>query len=146
VTVAQLESAVKANRPARPADGDRPHADGLADELAKALGVEAAKVETILQDNRPARPADGQRPPRGERPPAGPKGGWPGESGLVSALATGLNLPEATVKAAVDKLQADHEAEHATREADRYAAIAKALGVEASAVKAAFEAVRPAQP
>jgi hypothetical protein len=50
------------------------------------------------------------------------------------------------VTAALAKLEAAHRAEHAARHAAQYAAIAKTLGVEASAVQSAFEAVRPAKP
>ena len=65
---------------------------------------------------------------------------------MITALATGLNLDEATVKAAFDKLDAAHKADHAADHDAEYAAIAKTLGVDADAVKAAFEAARPAKP
>ena len=48
------------------------------------------------------------------------------------------------MKAAIDKLHADHEAEHAARRDAMSAAVAKQLGLSADAVKAAFEANRPA--
>ena len=143
VTTDQLSAAIKANRPAKPAGDD------MATALATALGVDATKVKTILDANRPARPSAGTKPPAGAKPPAGDRparGAKPDDSKLITALATGLSLDEATVKAAVDKLDADRQAAHETQETARYAAIAKSLGVDADAVKAAFEAARPAKP
>ena len=140
VTTDQLKAAVEANQPSKPT-GDR--GDGMATALATALGVDAAKVETILDANRPARPAKGTKPAAGTRPARGAK---PDNSKLVAALATGLSLDEATVKAAFDTLEADRKAAHETAEDARYAAIATALGVDAAAVEAAFEAARPAKP
>jgi hypothetical protein len=149
VTADQLQSALDA---ARPADKpDKGPAD-LASELAGALNVDASKVQSILEANRPAPPdgAKGDRGPRGEgRGPGGPPpGGRPGfdNSALVSALAKGLNVDEATVKAALDKIAASHEADHAARETAFYAAIAKSLGVDASAVQKAFDAACPKPP
>lgn len=135
VTTAQLQTAIDANQPSRP-DGRR--GEDMAATLAAALGVETAKVQTILDANRPA-----QRP---ARPARGAKPGKPDNSKLVSVLATGLNLDEATVKAALAKLEADRKTAHETQEDARYAAIATALGVDAANVEAAFEAVRPARP
>ena len=142
VTTAQLKAAMAANRTnpsARPADGAR-RGDGMATELAAALGVEAAEVQAILTANRPAKPAAGTaaaRPPRGARP---------SNTKLIAALASGLNLDTAKVKAAFAKIEAARKAEHAARHAAMYAAIASDLGVGADAVKAAFEANRPAKP
>jgi hypothetical protein len=146
VTTDQLQSALDA---ARPTDKpDRGPAD-LASELADALNVDASKVRSILEANRPA-PPDGDRGPRGEgRGPGGPPpGGRPGfdDSALVSALAKGLNVDEATVKAALGKIAASHEADHTARETAFYAAIAKSLGVDASTVQKAFEAACPRPP
>jgi hypothetical protein len=61
-------------------------------------------------------------------------------------LAKGLNVDESTVKAALDKIAASHEADHVARETAFYAAIAKSLGVDASAVQKAFEAACPKPP
>jgi hypothetical protein len=139
VTTTQLQAAIAANRPARPS-GTRPdRGDGMAAELAAALGADAAKVAAILEANRPARPS---APPSSttQRPAK------PDESALIAALASGLNLDQSAVKAALAKVQAAHQAEHAARDNARYAALAKTLCVDTDAVKAAFEAVRPAKP
>ena len=138
VTTAKLTAAIEANRPAPPT-GDRrgDRGAGRASELATALGVEASKVQAILDANRPARPAAGSqaaRPAKHDHPE------------LIAALASGLGIEQATVRAAVDKLEASHQADHQARHDAQYAAIAKTLGLEADAVKTAFEAVRPARP
>ena len=135
VTTAQLQTAIDANQPSRP-DGRR--GEDMAATLAAALGVETAKVQTILDANRPA-----QRP---ARPARGAKSGKPDNGRLVTALAAGLNLDEATVKAAFAKLEGDRKTAHENQEDARYAAIATALGVDAADVESAFEAVRPARP
>jgi hypothetical protein len=64
----------------------------------------------------------------------------------VTALATGLNLDQAAVEAALAKVQAANQADHDARETARFTALAKTLGVDAAKVQAAFEAVRPARP
>jgi hypothetical protein len=139
VTSAQLRSALDASRPARPA-GERPdRGAGMASELATALGVNVAKVRQILDANRPAKPGAGTRP-RGARPRK------PDDAKLVAALAGGLSLDEAAVKAAFAKVEAAHRAEHTARDAAMYAAVAQRLGLSADAVQAAFEANRPARP
>ncbi len=138
VTRAGLTAAIEANRPARPSGerrGDR--GAGLAAELATALGVEASKVQAILDANRPSRPAAGSQAARPAKPD---------HTKLIAALASGLNIEQATVKAAFDKLESSRRADHQARHDAQYAAIAKTLGLEADAVKAAFEAVRPARP
>jgi hypothetical protein len=138
VSTAQLKAAMDANRPANPADGAR--GAGMASELAAALGVDATKVSEILVANRPARSARGTG---GARPARGAKAS---QTKLIAALASGLNLDTATVKAAYTKIEAAHRAEHSAREAVMYAAIAQDLGLSTAAVKAAFEANRPAKP
>jgi hypothetical protein len=139
VSTAELKAAMQATRPAKPA-GDRTRgANAMASELATALGVSTAQVQAILDANRPAKPAagtQGTRPPRGARP---------SNTKLIAALSGGLKLDTATVQAAFDKIDAAHAAEHTTREAAMYAALAAKLGVGADAVKAAFEANRPAK-
>jgi hypothetical protein len=149
VTTDQLQSALDA---ARPTDKpDKGPAD-LASELASALNVDAAKVQSILEANRPTPPAgaDGEdrRPGPGPGPGGPPRGGRPGfdDGALVAALAKGLSIDEATVKAALQKIAAAHEGDHAARESAFYAAIAKSLGVDASAVQKAFEAACPKPP
>jgi hypothetical protein len=138
VTSAQLKAALDASRPANPS-GTRPDPGAeMATALASALNVDVADVKAILDANRPPRPAAGTKP-SGARPAR------PDQSKLVAALASGLNIDAATVKAALDKIEAAHEAEHATREAAMYAAVAKELGLSTDAVKAAFEANRPAK-
>ena len=139
VTSAQLKASLDASKAAKPT-GAKPKGDGRATELASALGVDAAKVKAILDANRPAKPAAGTRPAKGERPAR------PDQSKLITALATGLSLDEATVKAAFDKLGAARKANHTARATAMHAAVAKELGLSAGAVKAAFEANRPAKP
>ena len=133
-----LKAALEANRPAKPAEGDRPGPGQLASDLATALGVETSAVKEILDANKPPKPTS--RPKPGSMPPK------PDTTKLVSALATGLNIDQATVQAAFDKLQAAHEAEHQARETAMFEALAKSLGKTADEVKAAFEANRPAPP
>ena len=141
VTTAQLKAAMQAARPAEPAGGaGRDHADGMATDLAKALGVDVAKVKTILDANRPARPAGDTTP--GTRPAKHD------DAKLVATLASGLNIDQATVKAAFANLDAAHEDghDHGDRASAMYAALAKQLGVSAGAVQAAFEANMPVRP
>jgi hypothetical protein len=151
VTTDQLQSAVEAARPTGKLDGAHDRGD-IAQELADALNVDAAKVRSILEANRPTPPEGGQGygPGAGLGGPRGghPDGGRPGfdDSALIAALATGLNIDQATVKAAFEKLAAAHEADHGARENAFFAAVAKALGLDASAVQKAFEAARPAPP
>jgi hypothetical protein len=139
VTSAQLKAAMDATKPAAGTKDD--HA-GMAAELATALGVDTSAVQSILDANRPAKPAAGTKPTAGSRPKRGAR---PDNTKLITALATGLKLDEATVKAAFAKLDAAHQADHAARETAMYAAIAEQLGVSSDAVKAAFEANRPAK-
>ncbi len=140
VTSAQLKAALDASKPAK---GTKPDGSGMAAELATALGVDAAAVQTILDANRPAKPAAGSKPTAGSRPKPGARRS---NTKLVAALATGLNLNEATVKAALDKIDAAHKADHPSRGDAMTAAIAKQLGLSTDAVRAAFEANRPAKP
>lgn len=152
VTTDKLQSALDA---ARPTDQPKGHRADIGNQLASALGVDAAKVQTILETNRPQRPADANSygPPQGDGAPGGPPGdhadgGRPGfdDSALVAALAKGLSIDEATVKAAFDKIAAAHEADHGARETAFYAAVAQSLGLDAAAVQKAFEAARPQPP
>jgi hypothetical protein len=134
-----LEAALDANRPARPA-GDMPKGgpDRLASDLATALGVDVSAVKKILDANRPPRPAG--RPPQGGAPPKRD------HAALITALASGLSLDEATVKAAFDKLDAARQADETARHTAMYAALAKTLGLSTDAVQSAFEATLPAKP
>jgi hypothetical protein len=174
VTTEKLRAALEAARPTKDERPGRDRGD-LAAELAKALGVKTADVQEVLEANRPARPKNGARPARpkdGTKPPAGRggfggpggpggghgrHGGGPGGPGgrggarfddaaLVAALAKGLDVSEAKVKAALADLVAAREKEHEAREDERYAAIAKTLGLDAADVEKAFEAARPARP
>ena len=100
-----------------------------------------AKVKEILDANRPARPAR-TKGTKGTRPARGAK---PSQTKLIAALASGLDIDTAKVKAALDKTETAHRnADHAARETAMYSALAKQLGVSADAVEAAFEANRPA--
>jgi hypothetical protein len=139
VTTDALKAALDANRPARPSgDGPKGGPQQFASDLASALGVDTSAVKTILDANRPARPAS--------RPAPGTKPAKPDTTALVAALSSGLNLDEATVQAAFDKLEASHRADETARHAAMYAALAKSLNVSSDAVKAAFEAALPAPP
>lgn len=147
VSTIQLKAAVDASKPAK-GSGDKPAS--MASELATALGVDVAKVQAILDANRPARPAAGSAPAAGSGPaagsePTGPRPARPDDSKLVTALATGLKLDEATVQAAFDKLDAAHKSADAARRTAMYAAIGASLGLRSDAVQAAFEANRPAR-
>jgi hypothetical protein len=153
VTTTQLKAALDASRPAKPADGkpgDGKRGDGMATELAKALGVDVSKVTAILDANRPARPANGARP--SGPPPAAPSGTTGGrpprhdDTKLVAALASGLDIDTAKVKAAFATIEAAHKADHGDHDGDMFAAVAKQLGLSTATVKAAFEANRPAMP
>ena len=138
ITTAQLRSAMQATRPAKPTGERRGRGADRAAAIATALGADVAKVEEILEANRPQRPAT--PPANGERPPK------PDQTALIEALADGLGLEQSAVKAALDKLEADHRAEHEQRHTAMYTALAEKLGLEVAAVKAAFEAARPAKP
>lgn len=132
VSVEKMRAALKATRPAKPSEDQRRGPGSLAADLAKALDVDAAKVKEILDANRPPRPEPGERP-----------AGRPDVSKLVSALATGLAIDEATVKAAFDKLDADHKAKESARHTAMAAALAKELGLSTEKVQAALEAAHP---
>lgn len=128
VSSADLKAALEANRPAKPSgDGAK---GGFAADLATALGVEESAVQAILDANKPAgKPAKGSRPD---------------QSALVTALASGLSLDEATVTSALESLHGKHDRRGPGTEL--YATIATALGKTAAEVQAAFEANRPAAP
>jgi hypothetical protein len=88
-------------------------------KLAGALGVSQAKLQAALKSVVPARgqrpagggqppygqpPATGQAPPQGgQRPPGGRRFGA-GRGNLAPALAKKLGLPEAKVRAALQKV------------------------------------------
>ena len=142
VEASKVREILEANRPARPDRGERPR---------PPKGERRA-------------PKDGERPPAGRGPggpgfgpggrgpggpgfgPGGPGGPRGDDSKLVAALAKGLSLSEAKVKAALEELRAAHEKEHDARRTAFYAAVAKTLGKDAAAVQKAFEAERPKAP
>lgn len=139
VTSAQLKSALDASRPAKPT-GERPdRGAAMATALATALGADVAEVSEILDANRPSKPAAAAKR-TGARPAK------PSNARLVAALARGLDIDTAKVKAAFATIEAARRAEHETREQAMYTAVAKELGVSAGAVETAFEANRPAKP
>ncbi len=136
VSSTDLQAAVDAGKPAKQEQrGDR--GAGHSTELASALGVDAAKVKTILDANRPQKGTSTERPARGAKPD---------QTKLAAALASGLDLDAATVKAALAKLDAARAASKDSRHDAMYSAVAKKLGVSASDVKAAFDANRPTPP
>lgn len=100
----------------------------LADALAKALGVDAAKVLKILDDNAPQPPAAGRRPQR-------PDGGR-----LVTALASGLGVSEDKVSAALKTLRGERR-DRARPRGDLMTKLAAELGLDESKVTAAFKDV-----
>jgi hypothetical protein len=143
VSTDTLKAALTAIRPTKPT-GTRPDPGAdFAAAIAKELGVDASKVKEILDANRPPRPA--QRPA-----PGSPRPARPDDSKLISALATGLGIDEATVQTALDKVHAAHEAdeqaEHAARDTAFAKALADKLGLDVDKVKAALDAVRPERP
>ena len=139
VSSADLKAALDAARPAAPTGDSAGRGPGdLAAGLASALGVDTASVTAILDASRPAPPSGA--PAKGSRPAR------PDASALVTALASGLNLDETTVKAAFDKLETTHKAADQARHTAMFKAVADKLGLTTDAVQAAFEANRPAQP
>jgi hypothetical protein len=86
-------------------------------KLADELGVAKTKLQAALKSAMPDRgqrppdggngqpPADGQAPPQGT-PPAGqrPPGGRGGPGDIAATLATKLDLPEAKVRKALEKV------------------------------------------
>ncbi len=149
IGIAQAASGAGAggNRPAHRGGG--PMSSATLAKIAAQLGVTTTRLEAAMTATRPAKPADANRParPAGARPIGPPPAGArPSNTKLIAALASGLGIDEATVKAALDKIEAAHKAEHSTREAAMYAALAKELGLSTDAVQAAFEANRPAKP
>jgi transposase-like protein len=166
--------AARPGAPAGPAAGG-PAAElakALGVETAKVQEILDARRPTRKDDDGKAKGHDG--PGRGGPGFGGPGHGGPGHGGpgfggpgpgrpggfgsggpgrdpgantdLVAALATGLGLDEAKVQSALADLAKARETERTTRETERYAAIAKALGKDADAVKRAFEAARPTPP
>jgi Clp amino terminal domain, pathogenicity island component len=102
--------------------GDRPDKGDLAADLAQALGVEESAVQEILDENRP----DGRRGPHVH-------------GDIVEALASGLNIDEAKVEDALERL---HEQRH-----DEFAAaLAEELGLDAADVEEALDSFRPPRP
>ena len=130
------------------ADGDRRQqaveAGGRrGEDMAATLAARARRGDGEGPDDPRRQPADPARHASARR--AAPAS--PDNSKLVTALATGLSLDEATVKAAFDEARGrPQDRARDAQEDARYAAIATALGVDAADVEAAFEAVRPARP
>jgi transcriptional regulator with XRE-family HTH domain len=133
VTPAQLRAALNGSRPAKPVRRRPAPGGGIAAQIAAALGVPVAAVQAVLDANRPAKAPSGRRPV-GVRPP------MPGYAQLVTALARRLGLSDATVRAALARLDASGWTDNVRHEQARYAAIAKRLGLSVGAVQAAFEA------
>ncbi len=142
VSQGTLRRALDATRPTR-RTGDRGPA-GLVADLATALGVSTASVERVLgpppAGGRPQGP-----PPQGARPPQGapPRGARPDATALAKRLAAGLGLDQATVKAALVKLEKAHAADRAAHEQAMAAALAKKLGLAQDTVASALAATRP---
>jgi hypothetical protein len=131
-------------KPTRKAPGHKPRRGMNAAQLsalAGKLGVTTSRLKAALEAIRPAKPA--QRPQGG---PGGARPAKPDHTALIAALASGLNLDEATVKAAFDKLEAAHQAEHKARDTAFAAELAKELGLKTADVQAALDATWPARP
>ncbi|MDO8189076.1 hypothetical protein Q5424_25655 [Conexibacter sp. JD483] len=144
VSEAKLRAALDAARP------DRGARDGFAAAIAAQLGASSADVQSVLDANRPDRGDDAT----GDRDGDGPRGDHrdgarPDDSALAAALAKKLSITQAKAQAALDAVHTAHDADsgdRAGRDGDRsdfYAAVAKALGKDAAAVKQAFEANQP---
>ena len=117
LSAAQAASGDGGSRPARCGPpGGAMNSAALA-KIASTLGVTTAQLRAALDANRPAKPADGTR----------------GPAGMASA-------------GRLHEDRAARRAERTAREAAMYAAVASDLGLSAAAVKAAFEANRPAKP
>jgi hypothetical protein len=119
----------------RPAQGDR---DGKRTEwtaaIAKALGQSAADVQAVLDANQPTPPAAGTTP---QQRPAKPD-----DSALAKALATKFGITQDKAQAALDATHGDK----GDRGDELAAALAKELGLDATKVKSALEALRPSHP
>lgn len=98
--------------------------DALA-QIAKTLGVTTDQLQSALESARPTAAPEDRR------------------GAFAEELAAALGIDEARVEAALEKIAADHEADRGTRKTALFDAIAKSLGLDATAVQKAFEAARP---
>ena len=130
---AATSSKDRAASPSQQRPGKRGPSTAELDAIASKLGITTAQLRSAMQATRPAKPT-------GERP------GRPDQTVLVKTLADELGVEQSAVKAALDKVEAVHRAEHEQRHTAMYTALAEKLGLEVAAVKAAFEAARPAKP
>lgn len=125
IDAAKVRAALDANRPQQ---GSPPSLDGL----AKSLGVSTTTLQAALQKVGPP-----MGPGHGPGGPGGPEGRGP-KGPPAAALAKELGLPPAKVTAALTKLRASMEKEHAAKRAAFTAALAKQLGIPQAKVAAAF--------
>jgi hypothetical protein len=136
VSTDKLKAAFAATRPAKPPSKPAAGTDPFATALAKELGVSADKLKAALDANRPS------RPPQGGRPPA--KGSKPDDSALAAALAKALDIDQATVQSALDKVHASHKADDAGRRKAQATALAKQLDLPVATVESALSSWHPA--
>lgn len=140
----------------RPSGGRRPGKARFARALAKELGISTAKVRSALADSKGDRrgpPAlddlaeklgvteaklrsalDAVRP----KAPQRRRGGDRMQAKLVAALAKGLDKDASEVRAALRKVRAAHEKEHAARRDEFAQKLADKLGISVDKVKAAL--------
>ena len=123
ISTAKVRSALAESK------GDRRGPPAL-DDLAEELGVSEAKLRSALEDIRP-------RAFRRHR------GGDRMQAKLVAALAKGLDKDASEVRAALRKVRAAHEKEHAARRDEFAQKLADKLGISVDKVKAALPAGGP---
>jgi len=114
--------------------GGHETADGTA--LATALGTDRAKTIAAVRKAEAAEHAAGRR---------GPQEDTAAQAKIIAAELD-VDVDEAKVKAALDKLEAAHRARHEQRETRFATALAKALNLDVDKVKAALRATRPPPP
>ncbi len=134
VTEAKLKSAAESARPDKAA-GKQDRGSERTTTIATSLGESKADVQAVLDSVRGDDDGDRGRGPGGHD-----------DTALVAALVKKFSVSQAKAQTAVDAAKKAHDAEREANQTTRYAAIAKALGKDASAVQKAFEANEPVKP
>ena len=120
----------------RPAKGDRDDKrTAWTAAIAKALGQSTADVQAVLDANRPSPPSAGT-PRRSSGPPSRMTQRWPRRSPRSSGSPRTRRRPRWTPRTATRTSRGDELA----------AALAKELGLDATKVNSALEALRPDRP
>ncbi len=130
-----------------------------AQAIADALGVDVSTITTVLQAQVGSRAKDAARATtpsatdaaRPTTPPSGAQRGGRGKRGpdqakLIAALVQATGKSEADVKSALAAGRTAHERLESERRAKFAELLASKLGLQASAVTAALDAVKPARP